>query len=1323
MASNALAQIAVDKVHGYPLQNDATYATYYTAGGGGHTGQSGDSAMDLGTGGGTSLFVTDPGFLAALNAAAANDTLSVSLWIQLSAISDSSAFWFYAPDQGRAFQAHTPWGDNDTVYFDTSGCCDGGQRIYASITTFPGYTGADTWWNSWHHFVFLKNGPDKQVWIDGALFLEGQSTAPLVTDMNLVDVGSQIHAGGRSLEGKIDDFAVFGKPLSSNEVHQIFTGTSPASLSGADPLAFWDFNPQKTIFAPIQAGPGATGVSPDLAAHYVIANGGTAVQPNSIKLSVNGTDVTGAASITPTAVPPVIEGTTAGATIRYTSPTPFPPASTQTVTLVFSDNAAPAIVFSNTWPVVIEPYNGYVTDAKNGHLGFLEGGAFFTPDGGGHTGNAGDRAIDLERAPGGGAVHVRSANFLNLAAASNTLSFSLWMKLHALYPGAVVYARSPSTGGGERGFAVLPWSDDTIYFDTAGCCDASLQRIKAPINTLPAFTDDSFWTNWHNFVFLYNAGDKQVWVDGVQLIEGSSASPLPTDFRDLFFGFDAAGNFYQQAWIDDVAVYSTALSPASIGSLTNGTLPTALAGETVLAYWNFDSLNSGPPIIAASSTPTPGSINNPPDVGANIYIVNRDTQVQTTTISLAINGTDETSASTISATPYGAEVTFLSARLLPQLSTNAITVTYSDNAIPPNQVSNSWSFIVGPYSRYSRDTLHGYLALFQGDTSLTPDAGGHSGAHGDRALDLSAAGGGGGATAMDPPFLNAVNAAAAKDALSVSFWLKQSPISSSSALWFNSPSVGRAFQAHVPWSDDTIYFDTGNGGPNRISGNINTFAGWSSDAFWTNWHNFVLLKTGGHKEVWIDGQMFLSGDGAAPLATDISQLFIASGSGIPSPIGQMDDFAVFGEALSTNQIVSIAAGTSPPALNDTNLLAFWNFQDVGPAFVSSLSPAPNATGIAATGPLSHVVAVLVDGSTAVNTNSIRLGFKGADVTAAATLTTRAGGVTQVEYAPAMMPSGSANSVTLLFNDTGSPPNLVSNTWSYATELYSGVTRDLLHGYLGLLQPSARFTTNGGGHTGISGDFAIDTTPAGGPVHIDDATFLYPAETNNTMTFSFWAKKYDIASGSAFWVDSPSSPAGQLGAQAYLPYSDDTIYFDTSGCCDLSLQRISANINTFLAWKDDSFWTNSWHHFVFLYNAGDKRIWIDGSSFLEGNSSLPLALDFTDMFLASGGMHSLIDDFAAFASPVAMTNIALLAQGTLPTALANEKLLAYWNFNDAPSAPTIKIGFVSGQLRITYTGTLQSSATVNGTYLNVNGATSPYTVDTSLAPRTFYRARQ
>jgi len=55
-------------------------------------------------------------------------------------IANSSAFWFFSPSAGnRAFQGHTPWG-NDNVYFDTAGCCDGGtQRINAHINTLPAH--------------------------------------------------------------------------------------------------------------------------------------------------------------------------------------------------------------------------------------------------------------------------------------------------------------------------------------------------------------------------------------------------------------------------------------------------------------------------------------------------------------------------------------------------------------------------------------------------------------------------------------------------------------------------------------------------------------------------------------------------------------------------------------------------------------------------------------------------------------------------------------------------------------------------------------------------------------------------------------------------------------------------------------------------------------------------------------------------------------------------------------------------------------------------------------------------------------------------------
>ena len=54
-------------------------------------------------------------------------------------------------------------------------------------------------------------------------------------------------------------------------------------------------------------------------------------------------------------------------------------------------------------------------------------------------------------------------------------------------------------------------------------------------------------------------------------------------------------------------------------------------------------------------------------------------------------------------------------------------------------------------------------------------------------------------------------------------------------------------------------------------------------------------------------------------------------------------------------------------------------------------------------------------------------------------------------------------------------------------------------------------------------------------------------------------------------------------------------------------------------------------------------------------------------------------------------------------------------------PTISIARDAGGLKITYTGTLLASATVNGTYQAVAGASSPYTVPTGTAVRMFYRS--
>jgi hypothetical protein len=58
------------------------------------------------------------------------------------------------------------------------------------------------------------------------------------------------------------------------------------------------------------------------------------------------------------------------------------------------------------------------------------------------------------------------------------------------------------------------------------------------------------------------------------------------------------------------------------------------------------------------------------------------------------------------------------------------------------------------------------------------------------------------------------------------------------------------------------------------------------------------------------------------------------------------------------------------------------------------------------------------------------------------------------------------------------------------------------------------------------------------------------------------------------------------------------------------------------------------------------------------------------------------------------------------------------------APTISAAKnATGGLVITYTGTLESSATANGPYTAVTGATSPYTPNLATAAQQFYRARQ
>jgi hypothetical protein len=216
-----------------------------TADQGGASGAAGDLGLDL-TRSGAALRVTGSAFLSALNAATAADELSVSMWIKKYDIANSSAFWFSGTDQDRAFQAHTPWSDNN-VYFDTGGgCCDGStQRISLGIDQFPGFTGDTTdtsWWQNWRLYTFSKKADVKEVYIDGTLFLQGSSLNPISTLINEMIIAAERGGTANRMHAVIDDYAVYSKALTAANITALKSGTRPTALAGAGLIALWDFN-------------------------------------------------------------------------------------------------------------------------------------------------------------------------------------------------------------------------------------------------------------------------------------------------------------------------------------------------------------------------------------------------------------------------------------------------------------------------------------------------------------------------------------------------------------------------------------------------------------------------------------------------------------------------------------------------------------------------------------------------------------------------------------------------------------------------------------------------------------------------------------------------------------------------------------------------------------------------------------------------------------------------------------------------------------------------------------------------------------------------
>jgi hypothetical protein len=174
-----------------------------------------------------------------------------------------------------------------------------------------------------------------------------------------------------------------------------------------------------------------------------------------------------------------------------------------------------------------------------------------------------------------------------------------------------------------------------------------------------------------------------------------------------------------------------------------------------------------------------------------------------------------------------------------------------------------------------------------------------------QALDLTD----GGNQHMHVANASALNIAASIDEVTITFWQKLNSTPNTSSFWAFSPTAssgGRAMQAHAPWSNGNIYWDTAgccNGGTQRINADA------TDNQVWEEWNHYAFVKSGSFKAIYVNGELFHEGDNTAPLPTDITYLNVGGDqNGNNSVRGAIDDFAIFAATLDEDQIFAIYEG-------------------------------------------------------------------------------------------------------------------------------------------------------------------------------------------------------------------------------------------------------------------------------------------------------------------------------------------------------------------------------------------------------------------------------
>jgi hypothetical protein len=389
-------------------------------------------------------------------------------------------------------------------------------------------------------------------------------------------------------------------------------------------------------------------------------------------------------------------------------------------------------------------------------------------------------------------------------------------------------------------------------------------------------------------------------------------------------------------------------------------------------------------------------------------------------------------------------------------------------------------------------------------------------------------------------------------------------------------------------------------------------------------------------------------------------------------------------------------------LNDTanGGLKAYRAATVAPrAYVRQAFPLPNGVNVPAD---ARIVAEIVDGPTSVTASSVSLKLNGNPTTPAVN---KSGTVTRVELPSAgLFPSGSTQSVELTYQ---AGTETVTNSWTFtvaayatvsaanATAVGSGTTR-------GFRIRTVQSEAARGNSVAAAEQQLLDNSGAPNIADLSlagtDGFFIHTGVINFNQNAPSAAGNFNLDNG--FEDLPPPGIPGTLGGNDY--YTQEILTF---------LEFPAAGFYTLGVNSDDGFKVTS-------------AIGVDASAptlgVFDGGRSATDSL--FNIGIPQAGLYPfrLIWYEGTGGSAAEWFSVTQDGYRHLINAEASSAIKAYQGRTVAP-APTLHLVTTPTGITITYTGVLQSADSVNGTFQDVAGATSPYSTATTGMAR-YFRAR-